>query len=79
MNLTTITDDWNQLRRRLTEKWLWLTSEKLPAIAGSRRQLVALPQRHYGSENNRRRWNSAFHLWTDALGVVPSQRLICCR
>ena len=53
MNWDQIKGDWSQLSCKLKEKGNKLTKEDLAAIAGSRVQLVAVLQRHYGYEKER--------------------------
>ena len=48
MNWDQIKGDWNQLRRKLKEKWKKLTDEELTAIAGRRDDLEGLLQKRYG-------------------------------
>ena len=48
MNWNQIRGDWNQLSRRLMEKWVKLTKEDLAAVAGQRGQLLVVLQLRYG-------------------------------
>ncbi len=53
MNWNQIKGDWNQLSRRLKEKWSTLTNEDLAEIAGRRGQLVTVLQDPYGYAKDR--------------------------
>jgi uncharacterized protein YjbJ (UPF0337 family) len=53
MNWDQIKGDWNQLSRRLKEKWAKLTNEDLAGIAGRRGQLVTVLQDRYGYAKDR--------------------------
>jgi uncharacterized protein YjbJ (UPF0337 family) len=53
MNWDQIKGDWNQLSRRLKEKWAKLTNEDLAGIAGRRGQLVTVLQDRHGYAKDR--------------------------
>ena len=53
MTWNQIKGDWNQLSRRLMERWVRLTKEDLVAVAGQRGQLLAVLQLRYGYEGDR--------------------------
>ena len=53
MNWNQIKGDWNQLSRRLMEKWAKLTKEDLAAVAGQRGQLLVVLQLRYGYQSDR--------------------------
>ena len=52
MNWDQIKGDWQQLSRKLKEKWKELTDADLIAIAGKRDQLEGILQDRYGYAKN---------------------------